>query len=67
MFDQESFINCGLYNLISAVVSRICKLTFDSRFKPASKSETLQHIFYCICLCDVIYQDQIICRLPFNT
>ena len=38
MFDQESFTNCGRYNLISAIVSRICKLTFDSRVKPASKS-----------------------------
>ena len=38
MFDQESFMNCGRYNLISTVVSRICKLTFDSRFKPASKN-----------------------------
>ena len=38
MFDQESSMNCGRYNLISAVLSRICKLTFDSGFKPASKS-----------------------------
>ena len=38
MFDQESLMDCGRYNLKSAIVSRMCKFIFDSSFKPASRS-----------------------------